>query len=199
MRLIEIFESIQGEGPAMGRPSTFVRLAGCNLSCLGCDTDQKVSFELSVAELIDRIEGKRVVITGGEPTIQMAELSEFIRLLSRRDKEVHIESNGTNPIPEDILSLIHCAVISPKRGSNFHIDNWAKEENVHIKFVLGEAPWCWSSDLIVQLLPALDKERVWIMAYGADRDMSGAKAAWDLAIRLQVNYSDRLHIRLGMR
>ncbi len=199
MRLIEIFESIQGEGPAMGRPSTFVRLAGCNLSCRGCDTDEKVSFELSVAELIDRIEGRRIVITGGEPTMQMAELSEFIRLLSRRDKEIHIESNGTNPIPEDILSLIHCAVISPKRGSNFHLDHWAKEENVHIKFVLGEAPWCWSSDLIVQLLPALDKERVWIMAYGADRDMSGAKAAWDLAIRLQVNYSDRLHIRLGMR
>ena len=79
------------------------------------------------------------------------------------------------------------------------IEQKEDEENVHIKFVLGEAPWCWSSDLIVQLLPALDKERVWIMAYGADRDMSGAKAAWDLAIRLQVNYSDRLHIRLGMR
>jgi organic radical activating enzyme len=199
MRLIEIFESIQGEGPAMGRPATFVRLAGCNLCCLGCDTDQKPSFELSLAELAERVAGKRVVITGGEPTMQMAELSEFIGILHKLGKEIHIESNGTNPIPEEILSLVECAVVSPKVGSNFHLDHWARRESVHIKFVLGEAPWCWTSDLIKPLLSSLDKERVWIMAYGAERDMKGARAAWDLAMKLGVNYSDRLHIRLGMR
>jgi 7-carboxy-7-deazaguanine synthase len=199
MRLIEIFDSIQGEGPAMGRPATFVRLAGCNLSCLGCDTDLKPSFQLSLAELAERVAGRRVVITGGEPTMQMAELSEFIGILHKLGKEIHIESNGTNPIPEEVLSLVHCAVISPKLGSHFHLDRWRRKENVHIKFVLGSAPWCWTSDLMEQLLPSLDKERVWIMAYGAERDMMGARAAWDLAMRLGVNYSDRLHIRLGMR
>jgi hypothetical protein len=45
----------------------------------------------------------------------------------------------------------------------------------------------------------LDKERVWIMAYGTDQDMQGAREAWDLALRLGVNYSDRLHIRLKRR
>lgn len=199
MRLIEIFESIQGEGPAMGRPATFVRLAGCNLRCQGCDTDQKPSFELSLAELAERVAGRRVVITGGEPTMQMAELSEFIGILHKLGKEIHIESNGTNPIPEEVLSLVHCAVVSPKVGSHFHLDRWGGKENVHIKFVLGDAPWCWTSDLIEKLLSSLDKERVWIMAYGAERDMMGARAAWDLAMKLGVNYSDRLHIRLGMR
>ena len=196
MHLIEIFQSIQGEGPAMGRPATFVRLAGCNLCCLGCDTDRKSSFKISLPEIEERIKGKRVVITGGEPTMQMDELSQLIEMLHNRGKEIHIESNGTNPILRRTLDLIHYAVISPKRGSKFHLDYWCARENVHIKFVLGKAPWCWTTDLLQPILPTLDKERVWIMTYGTDRDMQGAREAWDLAMKMGINYSDRLHIRL---
>ena len=199
MRLIEIFYSIQGEGPAMGKPATFVRLAGCNLSCLGCDTDDRSYRELSIPDVLESIQGKRVIITGGEPTLQMRPLSELISLLHNRGKEIHIETNGTNLIPEDILEKIHYAVVSPKRGSNFHLDFWTRKTNVHLKFVLGKAPWCWTSELLEDLIPALAKERVWVMAYGTDHDMPGARVAWDLALRLKINYSDRLHIRLKRR
>jgi 7-carboxy-7-deazaguanine synthase len=199
MRLIEIFNSIQGEGPAMGRPATFVRMAGCNLCCLGCDTDDRPSQELSIAHVQESIQGKRVVITGGEPTLQMEELQQLISLLHDMGREIHIESNGTNPIPEEILEMIHYAVISPKLGSDYHLDFWAGIKNVHLKFVLGNAPWCWTSELLEDLVPALEKERIWIMAYGTDKDMQGAGKAWDLATRLCVNYSDRLHIRLKRR
>jgi 7-carboxy-7-deazaguanine synthase len=199
MRLIEIFQSIQGEGPAMGRPATFVRLAGCNLCCQGCDTDRKSSFQISLPELEKRIKERRVVITGGEPTMQMDELCQLIVMLYNSGKEIHIESNGTNPMPRATLDQVHCAVISPKRGSQFHLDYWGPNRNVHIKFVLGKAPWCWTSDLLQPILPTLDKERVWIMAYGTDRDLQGAREAWDLAIQNDINYSDRLHIRLCRR
>ncbi|MFZ2471846.1 MAG: 7-carboxy-7-deazaguanine synthase QueE [Methanothrix sp.] len=199
MRLIEIFYSIQGEGPAMGRPATFVRLAGCNLHCIGCDTDDRSYRELSVPDVLKSIQSKRVVITGGEPTLQMERLSELISLLHGHEKEIHIETNGTNPIPEEILEKIHYVVVSPKRGSDFHLDFWADKTNVHLKFVLGNAPWCWTSELLEDLAPALAKERVWIMAYGTDQAMQGAWEAWDLALRLGINYSDRLHIRLKRR
>jgi 7-carboxy-7-deazaguanine synthase len=199
MRLIEIFYSIQGEGPAMGRPATFIRLAGCNLRCLGCDTDDRPSLELSIAEVLESIQGKRVVITGGEPTLQMGQMSQLVSQLHDRGKEIHIESNGTNPIPGEILEKIHCAVVSPKRGSDFHLDFWAGKKNVHLKFVLGKAPWCWTSELLEQLVPLLEKKRIWIMAYGTDQAMPEAREAWDLALRLGVNYSDRLHIRLKRR
>lgn len=199
MLLIEIFYSVQGEGPAMGRPATFVRLAGCNLSCQGCDTDRKACRELSIPDVLQAIQSRRVVITGGEPTLQMGQLSQLISLLHGRGKEIHIETNGTNPIPEEILEKIHCAVVSPKQGSDFHLDFWAGKENVHLKFVLGKAPWCWTSALLEDLVPTLVKDRVWIMAYGAEQDMQGAKEAWDLALFLGVNYSDRLHIRLMRR
>ena len=143
--------------------------------------------------------GHRVVITGGEPTLQMAELSELIAALHSKGMEIHIETNGTNPINEAILEKIHYAVVSPKRGSNFHLDYWADKLNVHLKFVLGTTAWCWTSEQLEELVSDLDKERVWIMAYGTDQDMRGAREASDLALNLGVNYSDRLHIRLRRR
>jgi len=123
MKLIEIFRSLQGEGPAMGRPALFIRLSGCNLNCKGCDTDLKPSLDLSILELLKRIEGqgKRVIITGGEPTLQMNELVDLICRLCSRGMEIHIESNGTNIIPLEILEKIHCAVVSPKKGSDFNL------------------------------------------------------------------------------
>ena len=199
MRLIEIFYSIQGEGPAMGRSATFIRLAGCNLSCQGCDTEDRPCLELSIADVLERIQGKRVVITGGEPTLQMEQMSQLISLLHSNGFEIHIETNGINPIPEEILEKIHYAVVSPKRGSQYNLDFWAGIENVYLKFVLGKAPWCWTSAHLREVVPTLAKDRVWIMAYGIDQEMLGAKEAWDLALHFGVSYSDRLHIRLKKR
>lgn len=201
MKLIEIFCSIQGEGPAMGRPAVFIRLSGCNLRCEGCDTDLKPSLDLSIPELMERIQGlgPRVIITGGEPTLQKEELTGLIHLLYDKGMEIHIESNGTNIIPEETLKKIYYAVVSPKRGSDFHLGYWAEKENVHLKFVLGEQDWCWSEQELSMLIPSFDRERVWIMAYGANPGMPEARKAWDLALMLGVNYSDRLHIRLKGR
>ena len=66
--LVEIFESLQGEGRNMGRPCVFVRFAGCNLSCPWCDTDVAKRFSLSLGDLVAEIGQYRptsVVLTGG--------------------------------------------------------------------------------------------------------------------------------------
>ncbi len=199
MKIIEIFDSIQGEGPAMGKPATFVRLAGCNLKCKGCDTDQKNWQELSTSEIAQRAVRFRTIITGGEPTLQIVELSELISILCENGREVHIETNGTNRMPQETLCQIYYAIVSPKVGSNFNIDYWRDKENVHLKFVIGRAPWCWNAISIENLIPNLDRERVWLMTYGVDQNMQDAKDTWELALRLDVNYSDRLHIRLKGR
>ncbi len=196
MRVAEIFYSIQGEGPAMGRPATFVRLAGCNLECEGCDTHLKHGEDISPETVLSRVKAGRVVITGGEPTMQMDELCHLIDLLCRDGIEVHIETNGTNPLPLETLGQLCFVVVSPKLGSDFHLTYWSGQENVHFKFVIGAPAWCWPPELLQQRIPTLPKERVWIMAFGTDVMMRGAREAWDLALHCGVNYSDRLHIRL---
>lgn len=199
MRVAEIFHSIQGEGPAMGRPATFVRLAGCNLRCEGCDTIHDTWRDLPPEAFLEEITGERVVITGGEPTLQMEELSKLIDLLYKSGKEIHIETNGTNVLNDEDLKKMRCVVVSPKRGSDVDFAFWSSYENVHFKFVLGPKPWCGTAGHLRETLPRLPRRRVWIMPFGDDPELKCAGEAWDLALLLRVNYSDRLHIRLGKR
>ncbi len=114
MRVTEIFHSIQGEGPAMGWPAIFVRLSGCNLQCEGCDTNHETRMELSpeavLAEIQKitsaRIRCERVIITGGEPTLQRSELFLLIDVLYEKGYEVHIETNGTSALEENDLKKL---------------------------------------------------------------------------------------------
>lgn len=96
MRINEIFYSIQGEGTYTGTPCVFVRFAGCNLKCPFCDTKHEPYKEYTDEDIIREIEKyptKHVVLTGGEPTLQITE--EFIYLLHAKEYFIHIETNGT--------------------------------------------------------------------------------------------------------
>lgn len=100
--VIEIFDSIQGEGTHMGRYVTFIRLSGCNLRCPWCDTKNSWDgpyTEMTVAEIIDKVPYPcNVVITGGEPTIH-EHLHDLIDALQKCACYVMIETNGTNNVP----------------------------------------------------------------------------------------------------
>lgn len=99
MKILEIFDSIQGEGSFMGRPCTFVRTAGCSLHCSFCDTKAswaEGSNDMSPIDIVTKCGMPFVVITGGEPTEQpLTELTLLIQLLQQAKKFVCIESNGT--------------------------------------------------------------------------------------------------------
>ncbi|HET9625853.1 MAG TPA: 7-carboxy-7-deazaguanine synthase QueE [Kofleriaceae bacterium] len=93
--------TLQGEGAHAGRAVVFLRFAACNLECPGCDTDfspegaQRMTAEEIVARLraLDTGRTHRVVVTGGEPTLQWdAALATAVRGAGFR---VHMESNGT--------------------------------------------------------------------------------------------------------
>lgn len=112
--LVEIFESLQGEGRNTGRPCVFVRFAGCNFSCPWCDTDVKESFSLSLEELVKEIKSfkaKSVVLTGGEPTL-IAGMPELVARLSREGFWIAVETNGSIDAPW--LQFVDYTACSPK-------------------------------------------------------------------------------------
>ena len=113
-RVNEIFYSIQGEGQFAGTPAVFVRFSGCNLSCPWCDTDHEHAQEMSrdelesaVGELLKGHEGAIVVLTGGEPALQLREDEPLFRKFKT---PVCIETNGTQPVP----GWVEWITVSPK-------------------------------------------------------------------------------------
>lgn len=112
--LVEVFESLQGEGRNTGRPCVFVRFAGCNLSCPWCDTDVKRRFSASLDDLVAEIgqyRPKSVVLTGGEPTLVDA-MPELVAALKRRGYWIAVETNGTRDA--EWLQFADYVACSPK-------------------------------------------------------------------------------------
>ena len=111
MRVNEIFYSIQGEGAHSGEAAIFVRLSGCNLRCEFCDTEHHPYQDLTEDEICSQIAefpSRLVVITGGEPTLQLTK--SLIQKIHAIGKMVAIETNGTHEIPQGV----DWVTVSPK-------------------------------------------------------------------------------------
>ncbi|TWI49634.1 7-carboxy-7-deazaguanine synthase (Cx14CxxC type) [Pseudomonas duriflava] len=145
----EIFYTLQGEGLRAGRPAVFCRFAGCNLwsgretdrskaVCQFCDTDfvgtnGTLGGKYQTAEiLVEQIsslwpsgqEHRYVVLTGGEPLMQVDEA--FIEALHDQGFEIAVETNGTIPVPQGIDWIC----VSPKAGSE-----WVQRSGHELKLV----------------------------------------------------------------
>ena len=130
----EIFLTLQGEGMQAGRRAVFLRLAGCNLwtgreqdrataQCTFCDTDfvgmdgenggryEAAALADKVAALWESGERPLVVITGGEPMLQLD--AALIDALHARGFEIAVETNGTLPAPAGLDWIC----VSPKAGT----------------------------------------------------------------------------------
>lgn len=128
-----IWDTVQGEGLYTGQPSTFIRLAGCNLRCTWCDTPHslpdydviKDKFRLNVTsrateipateaawELV-RSDPKHIVITGGEPLLQVDDVSKLIGDMPGGIIYT-IETNGTVEFTEGLPKDKMLLSFSPK-------------------------------------------------------------------------------------
>lgn len=123
LRISEIFVSLQGEGIRTGEPSVFVRVSGCNLRCIWCDTPyaswSPEGPTMSIPEIIEEIRKlagssvKHVVVTGGEPMLFEATV-ELCTELRQLGLTITIETAGTvyRELECDLMS------ISPKLANS---------------------------------------------------------------------------------
>lgn len=157
MRLTEIFYSIQGESTHAGRRCIFIRLTGCNLRCVWCDSEYTFTGgeQVSIDEVLERISGydcKLVEITGGEPLLQK-EAFELIRQLCDRGYEVLIETSGSIDIsPVDPRAVVIMDLKCPASGEVTK-NLWTNIEKLRphdeIKFVIADrGDYDWAREII---------------------------------------------------
>ena len=148
VRIIEVFHSVQGEGPLTGVRTTFVRTATCNLRCAWCDTPYSFGpgTPRTLASLLEEIEAhgtRYVCLTGGEPLLQR-DAPAFVRAASRRGWTTVIETGGSldvGPylrIPRVVLS-VDVKGPSSKMENRNRWSNLAKLRRTDVlKFVVGD-------------------------------------------------------------
>ncbi len=152
MKVVEIFDSIEGEGKRVGQTATFIRFAGCNLRCSYCDTtyalfgeaEDCVYTDMSIDEIIEKVNTnyKRVTLTGGEPLMQEG-IDILIQKLCDMGVEVNIETNGTintkkySDNPKVFVSIDY-KLPSSGMSDKMDINNFISlDKNDVIKFVAG--------------------------------------------------------------
>lgn len=135
MRVNEIFYSLQGEGAHAGTAAIFVRFSGCNLKCDFCDTNHESYKDMTDDEIVREIAkypAKMVVITGGEPSLQLT--SRMIAKIHEIGKIVAIETNGTRPIPSDV----DWVTVSPKAAYLGETARIAIDKAQEVKIVIDD-------------------------------------------------------------
>lgn len=218
MKIAEIFESIQGEGPEIGMRAVFVRLYGCNLKCEGCDT--RYSWNGRYAELnMDDIEQQvydfgipNVIITGGEPLLQKTAVELLVKRLwmSGKIQYVGLETNGTvKRFKKELFSRV---VVSPKRFSDLEwwlrkLDKSGWKTRLVVKIVANGFTWGigrYNMNTLEEIIELLDHPRVYFMPEGI--------TSADVAVNIErvvewlkrhgivnVKVTPRLHMLMGWR
>ena len=156
LRITEIFHSIQGESSQAGRVCSFVRLTGCNLRCVWCDTAYAFEGgeEMEVDEILRQVALHRtdlVLVTGGEPLAQDG-VHALMQGLLGRGLEVMIETGGSLDIAEiDARVRIILDIKCPGSGMQPR-NRWENLEALkptdEIKFVLRDRrDYEWARDV----------------------------------------------------
>ncbi len=222
LSIAEMFcDTLQGEGINAGMVSTFLRVRGCTLECVWCDTLEvwRYGNEYTFDEIFEMFEsvnliekfrnGQSLVLTGGSPLKQQFALTLFIQNFIGKygfKPHIQVENEGTLMPSDDFASLVDVWNNSPK------LSNSGMKERVRLKpdiiKYLSERPNSWFKFVIANAddwkeierdyLPHLRKDQIILMPEGVTQEELSVSREWvaDMAIENGVRYSDRMHIIL---
>ena len=203
LRVNEIFHSIQGESTHAGRPCVFVRLTGCNLRCVWCDTAYAFheGGAMTVEQVLERVGTygcDLVEVTGGEPLLQ-PDAIDLMRALLDGGREVLLETGGSLPIdavPVGVKRIVD--VKCPGSGEcdrNLWENLEALRDGDEIKFVIAGRPdYEWAASIVREHRLA---ERVPVLFSPVHETLvAGDLARWVLDDGLPVRVQLQLHKHL---
>ena len=198
LRITELFLSIQGESSHAGRPCSFVRLTGCPMRCVWCDSEytftggERITFEDIFAKL-ECFGCNLVEVTGGEPLAQKS-VFPFIKELCDRGYEVLIETGGyvsTDRVDERAKIILD--VKCPGSGE-VEQNHWPNLERLRpdkdeVKFVVAEiSDWEFAQEIIAKYeLIDRTKEVLISPVHGIENIAEIAEAVSRSGLKLRLN------------
>lgn len=217
VKLIECFDSFQGEGPDSGHAMIILRFKTCNRKCPWCDTAVKMRISMEapykLSDLQKRIKKSYsgLLITGGEPTVER-HFDETVMLLNELTYPIaNVESNGYKLY--DLVMVVNKTkpvkfIYSPKIFNEQDLDDTLKTleslslfKNVYLKIVYENNP------LMIEFLKILSTKyqglqwdhRIWLMPEGVTRSdlIRNSEGVFDVCEKYKFNFSSRGHIIFG--
>ncbi|ADL56578.1 7-carboxy-7-deazaguanine synthase QueE [Gallionella capsiferriformans] len=200
LRITEIFFSLQGETRLIGLPTVFVRLTGCPLRCVYCDTAYAFSGgkNHTLAEILQQVaqyKTRYVTVTGGEPLAQRNCLP-LLKALCDAGYQVSLETSGALDIGAVDARVMRVVDIKTPASGEVDKNRW---ENLailtpqdEIKFVLcDENDYDWACQILAQYHLA---DQCPVLFSPAQGDLDPTQLAdWILRDGLPVRFQLQLH------
>jgi 7-carboxy-7-deazaguanine synthase len=200
LRITEIFHSLQGEARDVGRPTVFVRLTGCPLRCVWCDTTY--SFHggewRDIDAILDQVKSygaRHVCVTGGEPLAQKRCI-DLLRRLCDAGYDVSLETSGAIDVSDVDPRVSRVVDVKAPGSGEVERNLWSNLDVLtardQIKFVLADrVDYDWARDVIAQRDLSVRCDILLSPVHGKlePRDL----AEWILTDRLPVRMQIQLH------
>lgn len=202
LRVTEIFHSIQGESTHAGRPCAFVRLTGCPMRCVWCDSEYTFTGgeHLSIDEVLAQVramECNLVEVTGGEPLAQPQAFT-LINKLCEEGYEVLVETGGyVSTETVDPRATIILDVKCPGSGEDAR-NHWSnldllRADKDEVKFVIANrSDWDFALDIIERFDLEKRAKAVLISPIWNGVDLQEV-AAWITSSGLNVRMQLQIH------
>jgi 7-carboxy-7-deazaguanine synthase len=196
----EIFHSIQGEAKNSGKPTVFIRTAGCPFRCTYCDTEYAFTEgkQVKISEIISKVksyDSNYVTVTGGEPLAQ-TNIKVLLTTLLENLFKVSLETSGLVDIcdvPKDVEIVMDIKTPSSKENhKNIKSNLSLIKNNDVLKFVIGnKSDYEWSKKYIIENNLTLFKN-IYFSPVHENLELSEI-ADWILRDRLNVTLQLQLH------
>ena len=221
MQITEIYRSLQGESSYAGLPCIFIRLTGCNLRCVWCDSEytfaggRRSTAEEVIAQ-VEKLSGNRdntnaagdlVEITGGEPMLQEREVVPLMERLLEKGYRVLLETSGERPlerVPSEVVKVVDVKCPASGEGTGFRLENLqtltARDE---LKFVLADRDdYEFARDFLREHRLAAGRASIIFspaFSKNAQRTRDSANCLLDPRQLAEWIIEDRLRVRLGLQ
>lgn len=159
LRITEIFHSLQGESNTVGLPTVFIRLTGCPLRCVYCDTayafagGKKIEIDAVIAQA-EQYGTQYITVTGGEPLAQPACLELMTKLLDK-GYSVSLETSGALDVSEVDQRVVKVMDLKTPSSGELSRNRYQNIEYLtqkdQLKFVIGnDEDYHWSKAVLTE-------------------------------------------------